>query len=279
MINIGLALKEAVLALGNHPDALTEAEILLGFVLQKNRAYLMAHPENELLSKQIESFQYLIAKRIQGLPIAYLIGYRDFWTLRLKVNPYTLIPRPETETLVELALQLLPKDRQAQQVLDLGTGSGAIALALAKERPDWEISACDLSSEALMIAEENAKINNIDNVCFYLSNWFDALPQKQYHAILANPPYIASSDPHLIQGDLRFEPLNALVSSQEGLADLQYIITLSTTKLFSGGLLLLEHGYDQKIPIQAIMNELGYKKIQTWQDLQGHDRVTGGWMF
>ncbi|VEB33686.1 methyltransferase HemK [Legionella sainthelensi] len=253
-----------------------EAEILLGHVLDKTRAYLFAHPEALLTPKQLAAFEHLMAQRAQGIPIAYLMGQREFWSLDLKVNEHTLIPRHETELLVALALEFIP-DQPDTHILELGTGSGAIALALAKERPRWQIVACDISEDALKVAKENAQNNKIENINFFLSNWFSGIPQHQYHAIVANPPYIAEDDPHLQQGDLRFEPRNALVSSQEGLADLQCIIERGYEYLLPQGILLLEHGFDQKFKVQAILNRLRYKSIRCWQDIQGHDRVSGGW--
>lgn len=262
-------------ALGKNPEL--ETEILLCQVLNKNRTYLFAHPE-ELISQQLfATYQNLLAQRAKGVPIAYLTGRREFWTLNLKVNPHTLIPRHETELLVELALENIP-DHSDISILELGTGSGAIALALAKERPQWHIVACDISDEALLVAKENAQDHKINNVSFYHSDWFDTIPQHQYHAIIANPPYIAEHDPHLKVGDLCFEPRSALASSQEGLADLQLIIKQGYNYLLPNGLLLLEHGYDQKLNIRAILNELGYKDVQCWPDIQGHDRVSGGWL-
>ncbi|WP_412758254.1 peptide chain release factor N(5)-glutamine methyltransferase [Legionella bozemanae] len=261
-------------ALGKNPDL--ETEILLCHILNKTRAYLFAHPEALLTSKQWEAFQHLMSRRAQGIPIAYLVGEREFWSLNLKVNEHTLIPRHETERIVELALELIP-NQPDRYILELGTGSGAIALALAKERPQWHIIAGDISQEALDIAQENAQSHMIKNVSFYQSNWFNNIPQQQYHALIANPPYIAEYDPHLQQGDLRFEPRNALVSSQDGLADLQCIIKQGYEYLLPGGLLLLEHGYDQKLKVQTILNKLQYKNVQCWQDIQGNDRVSGGW--
>lgn len=277
MIDIRAALEQAIRQLKEqHEEARLEAEILLGHVLQKNRAYLFAHPDALLSAKQVEVYLQVIKQRTEGLPIAYIIGQREFWSLPLQVTSNVLIPRHETERLVELALELTP-DNENISVLDLGTGSGAIALALAKERPYWHISACDFSKEALELARNNAKILGIKNVKFYHSNWFNTLPKRQYNLIVSNPPYIAENDPHLKLGDVRFEPASALVSSQDGLADLQYIIEHSYERLVPNGLLLVEHGFEQKNQISAILKQLGYKKVHCWQDLQGHDRVSGGW--
>lgn len=260
--------------LGQNPEL--EAEILLCYLLKKNRAYLFAHPEELLSDEQFATYQNLLAERAQGVPIAYITGEREFWSLNLKVNRHTLIPRHETELLVELALEKLPNSPNTC-ILELGTGSGAIAIALAKERPQWHIVACDVSEEALLIAKENALHHQLSNVTFYLSDWYSNVPQQQYHAIISNPPYIAEQDPHLNEGDLRFEPYNALASGQQGLADLLLIIKQGYDYLLPNGVLLLEHGYDQKLNVQAILIELGYKNVQSWKDIQGHDRVSGGW--
>jgi release factor glutamine methyltransferase len=277
MISIRNALEQASQQLDAlDTDPRLEAELLLGHLLNKNRAYLYAHSEEAISAEQLKSFNQLIAQRASGIPIAYLTGYRDFWSLTLKVNRHTLIPRHDTERLVELALELMGRQSNIS-ILDMGTGSGAIALALAKERPDWQISACDASEEALKIAMENAADLGLKNIKFYHSDWFSALPEKKYHVIISNPPYINEQDPHLNQGDVRFEPRSALVSSQEGLADLQYIIQHGYDYLLPKGLLLLEHGYDQKSDLETILNRLGYKNVQCWQDIQGHDRVSGGW--
>lgn len=277
MIDVRTALKQALQQLDKQPeDSRLDAELLLAHVLNKNRAYLFAHTEALISPEQLDSYNKLIAKRAEGMPIAYLTGYRDFWSLNLKVNEHTLIPRHETELLVELILDLIP-DRSNTTILDMGTGSGAIALAIAKERPDWNIIGCDFSKEALKIARENALRLKITNVVFHHSDWFSALPKKKYHAIISNPPYISERDPHLNQGDTRFEPLSALASGQDGLADLQYIIEHGFEYLLPDGLLLLEHGYNQKNQLRAILDKSGYKNVNCWQDIQGNDRVSGGW--
>ncbi len=264
------------LSLLSPADARLEAEILLSYLLKKNRAYLFTYPEHQLSDEQFLHYKKLIIQRAEGVPIAYLTGQREFWSLTLKVNQHTLIPRHETERLVELALELLPA-QDPLTILDLGTGSGAIALALAKERPHWKITACDKSKEALDIAQTNAQNLGLKNICFYQSDWFNSLPQTHYHAIVSNPPYVSTEDPHLQLGDVRFEPLSALVSEQEGLADIKKIVTQSYNYLLPHGLILLEHGYDQKIPIRAILNKLRYNKVQCWPDLSGQDRISGGW--
>lgn len=277
MINIKNALEWALNQLDKqNPDSRLDAELLLCHVLKKNRAHLYAHPKAPIQEQHYQLYQSLISLRAQGQPIAYLTEFREFWSLPLKVNQHTLIPRHETELLVELALKLLPK-QQPLNILDLGTGSGAIALALAKERPLWNITACDNSLKALEVAKDNALSLGIINIQWIYSDWFNNLPQQTYHAIVSNPPYIDPSDPHLLEGDVRFEPINALISGQEGLSDLQYIIEKASHYLYPRGLLLLEHGYDQKIKLSTILNRLGYIKVQCWQDIHGHDRVSGGW--
>lgn len=257
-------------------NARLETEILLSHVLNKNKTYLFAFSETIVRPIHLEQYWQLIEQRFSGVPIAYLTGWREFWSLAFKVNNATLIPRPETERLVELCLELAPNQPNLK-ILDLGTGSGAIALALAKERPLWHVTACDFSQEALEVAKENAQCNQIDNVTFYQSNWFSHLPNTTYDVIVSNPPYIDTTDPHLQQGDLRFEPASALISADKGLADLNHIINQGRYYLKKNGLLLLEHGYDQRSPIQTILNKLGYINAQCWQDLQGHDRVSGAW--
>jgi len=275
MTDVNTALKQAIQQL-NKPisDARLDAELLLVHILDKNRAYLYAHSDAQLDATQLKDYQQLIDKRAAGTPIAYLTGRREFWSMPLKVNEHTLIPRHETERLVELTLELLP-DLPDLHILDLGTGSGAVALALAKERPKWHIVACDQSEDALDIAKENAVRLGITNVVFYHSNWFNALSPKLFTAIVSNPPYIAECDPHLTCGDVLFEPASALISGQDGLADLQYIIEQSYKWLEPDGILLLEHGFCQKNFVGAILNKSGYRNVQCWQDIQGQDRVSG----
>ncbi len=271
------ALSEAIKKLKSQSDsARLDAEILLAHTLIKNRSYLYAYPETSLSQTQWKIFQRLIHQREQGLPIAYITGTREFWSLPLKVNEDTLIPRPETELLVELTLSLLAHKPKAR-ILDLGTGSGAIAIALAHEKPHWQITAADFSQAALQMAEENAAKFGLTNISFYHSNWFTSIPAEQnFDAIVANPPYIASGDPHLKVGDVRFEPKMALVSGKYGLLAIEHIIKHSIARLQPGGLLLLEHGFDQKSSVGSMLKDYGYEQIQCWQDHQGNDRVSGG---
>ncbi|MDP1602338.1 MAG: peptide chain release factor N(5)-glutamine methyltransferase [Legionella sp.] len=278
MIELKKALNLAISQLEpSSSTARTDAEVILAHVLEKSRTYLYSHPEVLLNESQLHLFDKLVAQRVDGTPIAYIIGTREFWSLPLKVNEDTLIPRPETELLVELTLQLMSAERNAQ-VLDLGTGSGAIALALAKERPDWQLYACDYSEGALQMARENAKNLTITNINFFKSNWFsDVNPSQKFHAIVSNPPYIAANDPHLAKGDLRFEPSGALVSGTDGLSALALIIEQSIARLAPEGLLLLEHGFDQKLSVTSMLKDYGYEKVQCWQDLNGNNRVSGGY--
>lgn len=257
-------------------SARLDAELLLAHVLAKSRTYLFTWPEVELSAPHFTEFQRLIEQRQQGRPIAYLIGYREFWGLTLNVNDATLIPRPETELLVELALEHLAPDKPAR-ILDLGTGSGAIALALAKERPQTHVLAVDFSSAALAVAQENTQNLGISNVQFQTSSWFNALPKSaQFKLIVSNPPYIAEQDPHLSQGDVRFEPATALSSGADGLDALREIIQQAPYYLIPQGWLLVEHGYDQGAAVIDLLRAHQFKNIACLQDLAGHDRVSLG---
>lgn len=278
MIEVQRALNLAIHQLEqyNNESARVDSELLLAHALTKTRTYLYAHPETLLTKSQLHVFQQLVARRSLGTPVAYLIGTREFWSLPLKVNEETLIPRPETELLVELTLTLMRHQPHAR-ILDLGTGSGAIALALAKERNDWRIWACDCSEGALQTAKENAAHLGLLNICFWYSDWFSEIDIEQtFHAIVSNPPYIAANDPHLNEGDLRFEPSLALISGTTGLSAIEHIIKHSIARLEPKGLLLLEHGFDQKLAVASMLNDYGYEEIQCWQDLNGIDRVSGG---
>lgn len=276
MTNIKAALHRAIEQLSSSESARIDAEILLAFVLNKNRTFLYAHPDDLLNAQQEQDYQQLLGQRQSGQPIAYLTGHREFWSMNLMVSPATLIPRPETELLVELTLKFIGEQHTAA-VADLGTGSGAIALAVAFERRHWQITAVDYSEQALLVAKQNAANLDLLNIDFKQSNWFSALePKNQFDAVIANPPYIADNDPHLQQGDVRFEPLQALVSSSKGLSDLQIIISQAILFLKPGGLLLVEHGYDQKSAVGSMLNDYGYDHVQCFQDWQGNDRVSGG---
>jgi release factor glutamine methyltransferase len=258
-------------------SARTDAEILLTLVLGCTRTYLRTWPEHVLTIEQHEQFLKLLARRLDGEPIAHITGERDFWDMTLRVSADTLIPRPETETLVELALAKIPPT-VSWQIADLGTGSGAIALAIARERPQCEIVATDISPAALDVARDNATRLQVQNIRFVLGRWFEALAGEQFEMIVSNPPYVHPSDPHLQQGDLRFEPLTALQSGPDGLSDIRHICAKAREHLRAPGWLLLEHGFDQGDTVPTILRELGYQQIQVAQDLAHHDRVSlGAW--
>ena len=256
------------------PAPQLDAELLLAHALGQERSYLRAHAGEVPDAAALERFEKLIAARRRGEPIAYLTSKREFWSLELKVTPATLIPRHETELLVELALQRIPGDAE-WDLLDLGTGSGAIALALARERPRCRVTATDLSPTALTVATENAASLQVRNVTFLTGDWFAPLTGRRFHMIVSNPPYIRERDPHLAQGDLRFEPRTALAAGLDGLGDLRRIGTAAPLHLENGAWLLLEHGYDQGTDVRELLHVEGYADITTFRDLQGKERVTG----
>jgi release factor glutamine methyltransferase len=328
IITIEAALAEAKSSFNDSPTPALDAELLLSHVLQVPLAYLYTWPAQKLTVTQIRQFSELVARRNQGEPIAYLIGHQGFWTLDLLVQEGVLIPRPETELLVEIGLKLFA-DKQPRVIADLGTGSGAIALALASERPNWQIIAVDNADKAIQLATKNSKClhihefrtkcetrslllsparsefahgdsrgripilplenppsgkefrtkcetRNIINVQFILADFYQALPNYQFDAIISNPPYIAENDPHLSQGDVRFEPRAALVAGEDGLAAIRQIAKLAKYQLKSDGYLLFEHGNEQGQRVRDILSVNGYQEIITKQDLAGYDRVTYG---
>jgi release factor glutamine methyltransferase len=252
-----------------------EVQCLLQHVLGVQRVYLLAHPEQMLSEAQQVAFDALLQRRLRGEPIAHLLGEREFFGLSLKVTPATLIPRPDTELIVELALNRIPQ-AQPCRVLDMGTGSGAVALAIAKHKPNAEVVAVDVSQEALVVAIENAQRLEIPNASFIRSDWFSALDGQRFELIVSNPPYIASGDTHLSQGDLRFEPLSALASGADGLDDIRRIISAAPQYLTSNGWLLLEHGYDQAALVRDLLTQRGFVEVFSEKDLAGIERVTGG---
>ena len=247
-----------------------EARILLVHALGCTRVQLVIRAKDELLPEQEAAATALFARRLQGEPIAYLTGEREFFGLNFRVTPDVLIPRHETELLVELAVERLPHGGCA---LDLGTGSGAIAVALAHTRPDAIVTACDVSEAALAIARQNAQQNAV-SVRFVLSDWFRDV-DGCFDLIASNPPYIAAGDPHLSQGDLRYEPASALTDDADGLSDLSAIIAGAPAHLNADGWLLMEHGYDQAAAVRASLSKAGWRQVQSWRDLAGIERVTG----
>ena len=258
--------------------AVLDVELLLSHALDVDRAWLKTWPEHILLSAQVSIFEDLFARRLTGEPIAFIIGSQGFWSLDLKVTPQTLIPRPETELLVETSLALdLPADCRA---IDLGTGTGAIALALAKERPNWQLTAVDSEPAAVKLAELNSHYCQIDNVMVYQSDWFSQVPLLErlsnYHLIVSNPPYIEIDDPHLMQGDVRFEPASALVSGVDGLDDLREVINSSVKYLETFGWLLVEHGYRQGSAVRELFKAAGFITIETMTDFNQLERITMG---
>jgi len=274
---IEASLKNAVQRLRATQDAAQlEAEILLAFTLEKPRSYLRAWPQSKLEESQQSQYLQLIERRVKGEPIAYIIGTREFWSLDLKVTPATLIPRPETERLVELALEKIPNNTP-RRIADLGTGSGAIALAIAKERPLCQITATDASPQAIEIAKINRDTHKLSNVQFVQSHWFYAFQETdKFDLIVSNPPYVAIEDPHLQQGDLTFEPSTALVSGPDGLDDIRQIVASSATHLTPGGWLLLEHGYDQGKAVTQLLKENGFNSIECIADYAQNERVSMG---
>ena len=263
-------------ALSNATDSpRIDLEVLLAHVLGRTRTWLYTWPEHVLSDADQTAFDALVNARSQGEPVAYLTGVREFWSLPLKTSSSTLIPRPDTELLVEQALQLWPADKPCR-LLDLGTGTGAIALALASERPLWSITAVDRIPEACELARDNARALGLPlNVL--QSNWFTALnPAELFDVIISNPPYIDAADPHLHQGDVRFEPHSALVAGAKGLADIRLIATGAGGYLASGGWLLVEHGWQQADSVRAIFIEAGFIAVSSCLDLSGHERVTLG---
>lgn len=270
-------LREAVGELSESDSPKRDAEILLEHVTGKARTYLLAFGETLLTAEQEAQLAALLARRKTGEPVAHLVGEREFWSLPLYVSPATLIPRPDTECLVEQALARLPT--AACSILDLGTGTGAIALALASERPDCTVTAVDVMPDAVTLAQRNVERLGLSNVTVLQSSWFSTLENRLFALIVSNPPYIDEHDPHLAQGDVRFEPLTALVAANEGLADLDHIVTTSRQHLLSGGWLLVEHGWTQGNAVRALFTNAGYRAVATCRDYGGNERLTlGQWV-
>ena len=260
-----------------------DAEVLLCHVLDCSRTYLFTWPDKSLSQNQYAEFEKLCRRRDAGEPVAHIVGYRDFWSLSLEVNSSTLIPRPDTERLVEAALDIAlamktESNLTPKKGLDLGTGTGAIALALASELPDWQWLGVDYSEEAVALARRNLVKNEIENCQFAQSNWFCNLEAVKYDLIVANPPYIDSNDPHLNLGDVRFEPRSALIANESGLADIRLIIDKARGYLLASAAVVIEHGFTQGPRVRSLFAEYGYTGINTVKDLSGNDRVSIGYL-
>ncbi|QBY06108.1 peptide chain release factor N(5)-glutamine methyltransferase [Thalassotalea sp. HSM 43] len=256
-------------------DAKVDSEVLLCDVLGKAKSYLLTWPDNVLSEQQYQTFLDYVARRKRGEPVAYILGTQEFWSLSFKVADCTLIPRADTETLVEAVLNNHPQ--QQGTLLDLGTGTGAIALALAHEKPHWRVDAVDYHHDAVNLAKQNRERLSLQHVAIYQSDWFSQVAvEKRFDVIVSNPPYIDEHDPHLSQGDVRFEPLSALVAKDNGFRDIQHIINTARDYLNSGGALYLEHGFEQHQGVQALLKEHGFQKIHTYYDYGGNPRITMG---
>ncbi len=256
-----------------------DIEILLSYILQKNRTYLFTWPEQELTVEQSKNFNEFFARRLTGEPIAHIIGQREFWSLPLMVNNSTLIPRPDTELLVEAALGLFNDDanNQSRRLLDLGTGTGAIVLALAHEKKSWQCVGVDKELAAVELAEKNRVQLKLNNVSIQRSDWFSAfINETPFDIIVSNPPYIDPNDEHLSEGDVRFEPLSALIADNNGLADLEYIVAHASQYLKESGWLLVEHGYDQGSAVRDLFTANNFDQVNTFRDFGGNERVTLG---
>jgi release factor glutamine methyltransferase len=267
------ALQQASQQLSMHASARLDAEVLLAKVLNKPRSHLHAWPDKQLDEAQTLAFRSWVSRRANGEPVAYLTGEREFWSLSLEVTPDTLIPRPDTEILVEKTLQLLPAD-QPLKVADLGTGSGAIALALTQERPHWAVYALDRSPACIRVARRNALRTGAGKLRFVLGDWCTAFANASLDAIISNPPYVNTGDPHLQSGDVRFEPRTALLAGEDGLDDIRLLIKDAERVLKSTGYLLLEHAPQQTACIHKLLKEIGFNTISTCCDLAGQERVS-----
>jgi release factor glutamine methyltransferase len=254
-------------------SAKLDAQILLAFVLDKELSYLLTWPEKALAKQDKQQYLALLDRRISGEPIAYIVGVKEFWSLPFIVSPATLIPRPDTEILVELVLEQFA-DFDTLHCLDLGTGTGAIALALASEQPNWQIDAIDFSLDAVKLAQQNAKKLQLSHVNIFQSDWFSALNERKFDVIVSNPPYIDKLDENLSQGDVRFEPESALVADEHGLGDIKHIAQQALKYLNSQGSLFFEHGFEQGEAVRNILTALGYHNAQTVRDFNGHERIT-----
>lgn len=275
-IAVCLRLAQQLTAVSESPRL--DIEVLLAHILQKDRTFLFTWPETALTREQEDQFTAAFERRLGGEPVAHIIGQREFWSLPLFVNNTTLIPRPDTELLVETILNLFASDmhNQPRQVLDLGTGTGAIVLALAHEKKHWHCLGVDNQPDAVQLAQRNRDHLQLHNVTIRQSDWFTAVDQTDFDAIVSNPPYIAADDPHLQQGDVRFEPLSALVADNQGFRDIENIVQQAKHYLLPNGWLLIEHGYQQGLAVRRLFEQSGYAAIQTLSDLGGNERVTLG---
>ena len=273
-----MATIKQTLALAGRLDGLSDTArldvaVLLAHALERDKTYLYTWPDRELTAAQQQVFESLLAQRQKGVPLAYLVGEKEFRSLSIKVSSDTLIPRPDTELLVQLGLELFASD-SPRTIADLGTGTGAIALALAHERSRWQVLGADISPQIVALAEQNRVAFQLMNLRFVVSDWCSALPKQAFDLILGNPPYIAADDPHLLCGDVRFEPKTALVSEEDGLHDIKCIATQAKDHLKLQGFLLLEHGCQQAQAVREILSAAGYSNMKTFQDLAGLDRAT-----
>lgn len=260
--------------LADSPSARFDAEILMAHVLESKRSFLYANPELELPYSRSEAFKKLVRQRAAGQPVAYLTGSAEFWSLPLKITPAVLIPRPDTECLVEAALSRIPPEAD-WRVADLGTGSGAIALAIASERPRCEIHATDISRACIEVAGDNANRLGLSHIHLHCGSWHEPLRGK-FHVIVSNPPYIDADDPHLAEGDLRFEPRQSLTPGNDGMSAIRIISQHAGALLAGGGWLMFEHGWQQASATVDVLKDAGFVHIETFRDLQGHERVTVG---
>jgi release factor glutamine methyltransferase len=280
LITLKALLKSGQVQLENYSDsAIEDCEILLSHTLNKNSAWLIAHSDSTLTSEQTLAFQTYLRRRSAGEPVAYIVGQRAFWEHQFEVNANVLIPRSESEMLVELAIQISGSQTptlQTQTIADLGTGSGAIAISLAHELPQSKVIAVDVLPEALAVARRNAKKIGVANVRFIESNWFSKLGGQDFNIIVANPPYVALGDPHLVQGDLRFEPSDALCAGPNGIDDIQKIINQATEHLQPNGNLMIEHGFEQGSEVRKLLSNAGFNNIVTHRDIAGLERVSCG---
>lgn len=275
-MNIQQALQQASKQLAEtSPSVMLDTQVLLTHVLRCNTAHLAAWPEKTLSDAQLADFQKLVVKRRQGVPVAHLTGSREFWSLDFLVDNSTLIPRPETETLVEYLLDNFG-NRENLKLLDMGTGTGAIAISIATEKPGWEIVASDISEQALELARQNRSQHDTSNVTLIHSDWFQNIDAENFDIIISNPPYIASDDHHLSQGDVRFEPQTALSSGVTGMDDIEHLCAQAKKYLLQNGWLIVEHGYNQKQLVAECFAKNGFSGIEQKQDLSGHTRMTAG---